>query len=180
MSINPGATISPAASNIFASLAVGESFPAAAISAMRSPSSSTSMTASVLVAGSRTRPFLMRSMRGVLYFLSIGGVLLICGSPVPRRWRLGCLLRVILGTSSRKQKQQCHAHRDAVGHLLQHARLRAIGNLRRNLNAAIQRPRVKHDRVGLGMPHALRTQLIQQNIVVQRKRRFMQSLVLHA
>src|SRR6202011_5253360 len=123
MSINPGATISPAASNTFASLAIGESFPVAAISAMRSPSSSTSMTASVPVAGSRTRPFLMRSMRGVLYFLSIAGVFLIGRPPVPRRQRFGRLLRVIFGTPSHQPKQQRHTHGDAVGHLLEHARL---------------------------------------------------------
>src|SRR5580658_9012139 len=129
MSINPGATIKPAASKISASFAFSESLPAGAISAMRSPSSSTSNAASVLVAGFRTRPFLMRSMRGVLYVFLIGG------AAISRRvrFRVTGRLLVIFGTSGREQEQQRHAYRDAVGYLLQDAGLRAVGNFRRNL-----------------------------------------------
>src|ERR1700691_2523056 len=152
MSINPGATIKPAASKISAFFAFSEHLPAGASSAMRSPSSNTSIAASVFVAGSRTRPFLRRSMRGVLY------VFLIDRAAIPRsvRFRVAGKLLVVFGTSSRQQKQQRHAHRDSVGHLLEDAGLRAVGDFRRNLDAAIQGTRVQHDCVGLGVAQSCR------------------------
>ena len=47
-----------------------------------------------------------------------------------------------------------HADRDAPADLLQDHRARAVGDLRRHLDAAVDRPGVHHDRVGLGVARA--------------------------
>src|ERR1700730_18624490 len=130
-SINPGATMRPAASKTSASRA--EVFPAGATSAMRSPSRRTSRAASVFRAGSTTRPFLTSSMRGVLY---------IRGASISRLLRFINGVHSLFAVPGNQQKEQRHAHRDAVGHLVEHARLRAIGNFRGNLNAAVHRSRM--------------------------------------
>src|SRR6266481_4193168 len=168
-SIKPGATTSPPASNTSKPL-LDEIFPAGATSPIRSPSSKMSRVASVLRAGSTTRPFLTRSMRWVLY---------ICGASIDRLLRFTGRMRALFVVTSTQQKEQCHAHRDAVRHLLQHTRLRAICDLRRNLNAAVHRPWMQHNRIPVGTPQALAIQLIQQDIIIRRERGLVQPFRLH-
>ena len=67
-SINPGATIRPCASNTSAPAAA--IFPGGATSFIFSPSTNTSSAASVLLAGSITRPFLITSICGFLGLLA--------------------------------------------------------------------------------------------------------------
>ena len=136
-----------------------------------SPSSKTSSAASVFVAGSSTRPFLISSMRGILYsFRSVDLRLRasfdcagecapagVCDDP-------SSIGSASLRRSAHQQKEQRHAHRDPVSHLFEHAGLRAVGHLRRDLQAAIHRPGMQHDRVWLRVPQPLGVQLIQQNI----------------
>src|SRR5712664_2295837 len=109
--MNPGATSNPVASNIstFCGAAI---FPAGLTSRMVSPSRSTSMAASVLEAGSRTRPFLTSSMRRVL---------LIGGTPIFRGHGFRHRVAAILGCAGDEQEKHRHANRNAVGHLLEHA-----------------------------------------------------------
>src|ERR1700693_1833530 len=106
--MNPGATINPVASksSTFCGAAI---FPAGLASRMVSPSRSTSMAASVLDAGSRTRPFLTRSRRRVLL---IGGAPIFRGHGLHR-------MSAILGRAGDQQEKQRHSNRNAVGHLLE-------------------------------------------------------------
>src|SRR6202790_2246372 len=175
-SINPGATINPAASKISAPRVSREIFPVAATSAMVSPSRSTSSAASVLVAGSTTRPFLTRSMRSVL---CVGR------APLWRRlWCAGlyfrCRMRAFFRRAYGQEIQHRHAHRYPVGHLFDDAGLRAVGHFRRDLDAAIHRPGMQHDGVRLCAAQSLRAQLIEKDVVARGKRRLVQALGLHA
>src|SRR2546422_10416501 len=101
--MKPGATTIPVASNTSAEGAL----IAGATCAIRSPSSRTSSIASVPRDGSSTRPFLTSSIGGILGL----------------RW--GDSAGLGLGTSDQLE-QQGHAHRQPVGDLFEHARLRAI------------------------------------------------------
>src|ERR1700676_402698 len=168
--MNPGATIRPLASKTSASPAA-ENVPAAATSAIFSPSKSTSLSASVLLAASRTRPFLTRSMRWVLYVGS---------AAILRRLRFRRRVLAIFRVTGSQQKEQRHAHRETVGHLIEHAGLRAVGNLRRNFDPAIHRAGMQHERVGASAPQAFRAELRQQDVVLGRKCRFVQAFRLHA
>src|SRR5713101_1428154 len=125
MSIKPGATTRPVASNTSAPFA-RQIFPGAAISAMVSPSRRMSRTASVLDAGSRTRPFLIRSMRR---FLGFG---------VGFHFKSG--MRAFRGANHQKVKNR-HAGGDAVADLFEHGGLWAVGNFGSDFHAAIDRPR---------------------------------------
>src|ERR1700723_3160973 len=107
-SINPGVTIFPFASKTSASGAE-MSTP---IFSMRSPESKTSWTESVLVAGSNTRPFLINNIRSILSRIF---------------WFFFCRGRFHRGTTD-QVIQQRHANGEAVGDLLKHARLRAVGD----------------------------------------------------
>src|SRR5882724_9498229 len=138
MSMKPGATTSPVASNTSAPFA-REIFPGAAISAMDSPSRRMSRAASVLEAGSRTRPFLIRSMRR---FLGFG---------VGFHFKSG--MRAF-GSADHQQVENGHAGGDAVGDLFEHGGLRAVGNFGRDFCAAVDRPGMKNQRFGLGEFHA--------------------------
>src|SRR5215471_14315600 len=110
MSMKPGATMRPLASKISVRL-TGEIEPGPAISAIVSPSRRRSRTASVLEAGSRTRPFLIRSMRG---FLGLGLRFGFQGG-------MGAL-----GGADHEQIEDGHAGGDAVGDLLEDGRLRSV------------------------------------------------------
>src|SRR5689334_11357874 len=70
-SINPGATIIPLASKTCV-LFDEENFPGAPTSLMTSPSSRTSSAASVLRAGSITRPFLISNILSYPFFAELG------------------------------------------------------------------------------------------------------------
>src|ERR1700674_5499728 len=118
--MKPGATTRPAALSV-SPFGAAESPGASAgtTRAMRSPSIHILRLASVPLAGSMTRPFLMRSMGrsfGIVGFR-------------PRR---------------NHDKEHGHAHGKAVGNLFQNARLRAIGYGGINLQPANHRSGVKH------------------------------------
>src|ERR1700739_2711921 len=164
MSMKPGATIRPFASKVSAPLA-SVILPVEAISAMRSPSSRMSRGASVWDAGSSTRPFLIRSMSGFL------------------GWRFGFAFKR-RGSSFRRPAHQeiknGHARRNAVGDLLENGRAWPIGNVWRNLRAAVNRARVKDQRVRLGEFHALGIELIQKDVIVLGKRGLSESFRLNS
>src|SRR5712692_3469366 len=153
--MKPGATIRPAASKTSASFARVSS-PAGATSVIFSPSRRTSSAASVLVAGSRTRPFLTRSMRWVLCV----------GRAVDGR------MCAFFGHSDNQQIEKSHAHSDAVGDLLKHAGLGAVSDLGRDLDAAIHRAGMKNDGVGLGVAKAFGVELVEENVICGGEGRF--------
>src|SRR6266436_1098107 len=155
-SIKPGATSDPVASKISKPF-FDEIFPAGATSAMRSPSKRTSKAPSIFLAGSRTRPFLTSSMRGILY---------VRGASVPRLLRLGGGMCSFFGQTRSEQKEQGHAHGDSVADLLQHARLRRIRDVWRNFDPAIHRPGMQHDGVRFRMAQAPGVELVQQNVII--------------
>src|SRR5216683_8086748 len=105
--MKPGATIKPLASKTSVPGA-GRTLPGWATSVIFSPSMRISRGASVSVAGSITRPFLIRSIGGFLGFRF--------------QRRVGAAFR----SAADQQIQDGHAHGDTVRHLLQHARLRSI------------------------------------------------------
>src|ERR1700747_2873492 len=111
--MKPGATTRPVASKVSPFGDAGESSEASTgpTRAMRSPSIQMLSLASVPLLGSRTRPFLMSSMGG-----SFG----------------------ILGFRSRceHKEEDGHTHGQAVGHLIENARLRPIRHSRINFQAA--------------------------------------------
>src|SRR5271157_1405883 len=164
MSMKPGATIKPEASNTSAPLA-RDIFPVGAISAMRSPSSRMSRGASVLVAGSRTRPFLIRSMSRFL------------GLRFAPYFERG--MHAFRGPHHQQVKNG-HAHRYAVGHLFEDSGARPIGDFRSNFGAAIDGAGMQDKCVLLGQAHAFLVKLVEQNVIVLRERGLVQTLGLHA
>src|SRR5262245_1312394 len=112
MSTNPGATTSPFAEITRASPA-GRSL---SILAIAPSSQATSRTASVLVAGSTTRPPLSKSF---------------------------------MRSPSRQQIQDRHADGDPVGDLVQDDRRRPVGDVARQLDAAVDGAGMHDDRVAL-------------------------------
>src|SRR6266481_6357518 len=164
MSIKPGVTTRPVASKTSAPFA-REIFPGAAISDMVSPSRRTSRTASVLDVGSRTRPFLIRSMRRFLGF-GVG-------------FHFKSRMRAFRG-ADHQQVENGHTSGDAVGDLLENGGLRAVSNFGSNFHAAVDRPGMKNQGFGLREFHALGVELIKQDVIALRKRWFMQAFGLHA
>src|SRR5208337_2153328 len=163
MSMKPGATISPQASNTSAPLA-REIFPLGAISAMRSPSNRMSRGASVLDAGSRTRPFLIRSMSRFL------------GFRFAFYFERG--MRAFRG-AYHQQVENGHAHRHTIGYLFEYGGARPVGHFRGNFDAAIDGAGMQDERVLFGQAHAFGVELVEQNVVVLRERRLVQTLGLH-
>src|SRR5438445_4748070 len=160
-SMNPGATISPVASKTSTSCGAAI-FPTGATSLIFSPSSKTSIAASVLLAGSITRPFLIRSIGGFL------------GLRFQRR------VRAAFRGAADQQIKDGHAYCDPVRHLLQHARLRSIRHVGRNLDSAIDRTGMQDNRVAVGTPQPLGIELVEQDVIVRRERRIVQPFGLHA
>src|SRR5579871_831197 len=159
MSINPGATTKPEASRTCA-LPSEENFPGAPISLIISPSSNTSSVTSVFDAGSRTRPFLIRSMLRVLTLGSfVGGATIVQDGP------LDCRMRAILRRAGHEQVQNRHAYSNTVCDLLEDARLRTIGDIRRDLDPSVHRAGMKHDRVWFCDPQALSVELVTEDVV---------------
>src|SRR6266436_636480 len=154
--MNPGATINPEASKIstFCGAAI---FPAGATSRMVSPSRSTSMAASVVDAGSRTRPFLTSSMRGVL---------LIGGAPIFRGYGFRHRMSAILSRAGDEQKKQRHSNRTAVRHLLEHAGLQPVRNFWCDFDPAIHRPRMQNNCTGLRASEPCGIQLVPQHVIL--------------
>src|SRR5580704_16232329 len=164
MSMKPGATMRPAASKICAPLA-REIFPAGAISAIRSPSRRMSRGASVLDAGSRTRPFLISSMSRFL------------------RWCGGFSFKSGMYTlrgAHHEEIKNGHAHGDAVGDLLENSGARAIGDVGSDFGSAIDRPGMEDQRIGLGQFHAFGIELVKKDVIVLGERRLMEALGLNA
>src|SRR5215467_7618270 len=180
--MNPGATIMPDASKTSASF-LRSNFPGLPRSWIWSPSRSTSRAASVREAGSRTRPFLISSIFLRVPFLWNG-------------FRCARLLRAVRGTAivcdglgggrmralfaDDEQVENSHAHGDAVGDLLEHTGLRAVGHVRGDFNAAVHRAWVQDERVGFGALEAFRVQLVAVNVVVGGDGCLVLALGLHA
>ena len=64
--------------------------------------------------------------------------------------------RLVLLLPAGQQIQHRHAHGDAVGDLLENHRVRAVGDLGRDLDAAVHRPGMHDDHVRLRARHARR------------------------
>ena len=62
--------------------------------------------------------------------------------------------------AAEQQVEHGHPHRDAVRDLLEDHRVRAVGHLARDLDAAVHRPRVHHEHVLLRAPQALLGQAV--------------------
>src|SRR6202022_1618670 len=141
--IKTGATIRPLASktSVFCG---AEIFPVGPTSFIFSPSSSTSRAASVFDAGSTTRPFLISSIGGFLGFHFERG------------------MSVRFRRSASQQIENRHSYRHPVGDLFQHARLRPVGDLRTDLDAAVDRPGMQYDGVLAGAAKPLRVELIEK------------------
>src|SRR5271154_557464 len=152
-SMKPGATIMPWASKISAPSA--ERF--APVFEMRSPSSKISRAASVSLAGSRTRPFLIRSIRAIL-----------------------CGMRRVRSSAADQMVEQGHAYREAIGNLLEHAGLRPIGYGGVDFQAAHDRAGMQDQSVRPREAQARGSQLISGNVFVGRERGFVNALGLHA
>src|ERR1700680_389021 len=151
--MKPGATMRPVASKTSASAA--ERF--APVFKMRPPSNRTSKKASVLVAGSRTRPFLISSIRSFL-----------C-----RMWRVD-------RSSADQMVEKSHAHGEAIGHLIEHARLRTIRYGGINFEAADHRSRMENECIVPREPQPLRGELVAENVLLGGERWFVNSFRLHA
>src|SRR5579871_1467104 len=119
--MNPGTTTRPFASKISAP----EAERSAPTFEIRLPSSSTSSGASVLDAGSRTRPFLIRSIRAFL-----------CG--------MWCVHR----STGDEVIEQRHAHGESVGNLFEYCALRAVRDGGINFQAANHRTGMQNQRIG--------------------------------
>src|SRR6266850_3460282 len=161
ISIKPGATIRPLASKISAS-AGAAIFLVGPTSFIFSASSRTSRVASVLDAGSTTRPFLISSIGGSLGFYFERG------------------MSVSLRSAAGQQIENSHANRHPVGDLFEHTRLRPIGDFRRNLDAAVDRAGMEDDGVPVREPEPGGAQLVQKNVIVRGERWIVKPLCLHA
>src|SRR5260221_2843236 len=149
-SIKPGATIIPLASNTSASRNPAN-FPGTPTSFTNSPSSKTSIAASVFDAGSITLPFLIINLLGVLALWNLCNWILrtaIGGSPIVRRIRLRRRMRAVARIASSQQIQNGHAPRHSIGQLFQHAGLWSVGYYRSDLDPATHCPRIQHQSIG--------------------------------
>src|SRR5258708_4020041 len=181
-SIKPGATIIPLASNTSASRNPAN-FPGAPTSLTTSPSSNTSIAASVFDPGSITRPFLISNILGVLALWNLWNWILrtaIGGSPIVRRICMRRRMRAVPRVTSSQQIQNGHAHRHSVGHLFQHARLWSVGDFRSDFDAAIHWPRMQHQSIGSGTLQPFRIQLISVTVIVRGNGRVVLTLGLNA
>src|SRR5690606_18232043 len=125
-STKPGATQQPAASITSASPSSAGAEP---IAAMRPPSTRRSVISSRSLAGSSTRPPRIQILR----------------MRPPSAFAPG----PVAGRPAGEEVEHRHAHRDAVAHLVEdHARA-VVGEVVRDLDAAVDRPGVHHDRVVL-------------------------------
>src|SRR5882762_8611479 len=151
-SMKPGATTKFAASKISAPFARAASWPCGATAAMRSPSSRMSRGASVPVAGSITRPLLISSMGRILF---------------GRRVR----------SAAGHQKEQRHADGQSVCDLLQYAGLRPVRDGGIDFKAADHGSGMQHEGIGPREAQALRRELVLQDVLVERQRRFVKAFL---
>ena len=134
-----------------------------------------SSAASVFEAGSRTRPFLIRSMRKILF---IGGAAV----SLRRRFFFGGAngIRAIFRRARNQQVEKRHANGDAVGDLFENAGLRAVGDFGRDFAAAIHGAGMQYEGIGFGAAEALGVELIAENIIFVGDGRFVHAFGLHA
>ena len=94
------------------------------------------------------------------------------GSPGPRRPRrprAGAAHEPASGRVAGEQVQQRHPHRDAVGHLVRDHRPRVDGDVGRDLDALVHRPRVHDDDVRRRGPQPLPGQPVARRVLAQRR-----------
>src|SRR6202165_5186508 len=139
MSISPGATILPAQ----LMMSVPSGTPAAPMPRLESR---------IMPSAIRTSPGPSRSREG-----SIRRAL---ASRIGRRWALSRMSRVRQFAGERFEHR--HPHRHSHFDLLADQRLRAVRHDRVDLDAAVHRPRMHHQRVGLGIGELL---LVEAEIV---------------
>src|SRR5271165_1519012 len=77
------------------------------------------------------------------------------------------------------QIEQRHAHGYAIRHLFEHDGLRAVGNFRRNLDAAIHRAGMEDYGVGIRAAQALGVELVAEDVVFRGNARFELTFGLH-
>src|ERR1700728_460789 len=152
-SMKPGATMRPRASKN----SVSRASSSGPTREMRSPSIRISSVASVFVAGSRTRPFLIRSIRTIL-----------------------CGMGRVRGSAADEMVEQGHADREAVGNLLEHTGLRTVGDGRIDFESADDRAGMEHERFRLRELQARGRELKLRNVFVGCERGLMDALGLHA
>ena len=73
------------------------------------------------------------------------------------------------GDAGGEEIKDGHADSDAVGDLFEDGGLRAIGDFGSDFRAAVNRPRMKNQRVGFGEFHALGVELIEQDVIALRE-----------
>ena len=78
------------------------------------------------------------------------------------------------------QEEQRHANSQSVGDLIEHAGLRPIGDGGIDFEAANHGSGMQHQRIGFGAAQSLRRKLVLQNVFIERERRLVQALLLHA
>src|SRR5580658_2621906 len=152
-SMKPGVTTRPRASKI----SVSRASSSGPTREMRSPSTRISSVASVFVAGSRTRPFLIRSIRAIL-----------------------CGMGRVRGSAADEMVEQGHADRQAVGNLFEHAGLRTVGHGGIDLESANDGPGMKHERFRLCELQPRGSELKLRYVFVGCERGLMNALGLHA
>src|SRR5262245_36928836 len=141
MSINPGHTTHPDGISTTIAPSTGSPSPTLTI---RSPSISRSNVPSRPFAGSTTRPPLRSRRIGLRSFVS--SVSCFRGLRVFESIQFGF---------AREQVQHGHPHGDAVRHLFEDHRVRAVRHFRGDLDAAVHRAGVHDDHVGLRALHAI-------------------------
>src|ERR1700719_719316 len=139
--MNPGATIRPVASNTSVSFSLKFAEASAPTFEIRPPSSKISCGPSVRLAGSITRAPLISSIGAFL-----------------------CRVRRVGRRATDEVIKKRHAYGEAVRHLFEHARLRAVGHVGIDFKAANHRARVKHRGALARKPQAFACELIAQNI----------------
>ncbi len=88
-------------------------------------------------------------------------------------------MRAIFRSAGDQKEEKCHAHGDAVGDLFENARLRTVGDFRRDFAAAIHRPGMQDKRARFGTAETCSVELVAENVVFVRDGGFVHALGLH-
>ena len=159
--MKPGATMSGTIGSVFEKFGVGRSrIPARGRRAKcgRPRSRISSSRVGFSLAGSRTRPF--SNQNGIRTIL--------------------CGMGSVGGSAADQMVEQGHADREAVGDLLEHSGLRAVGHGGIDFQAADDRPGMEYERFRLRELQARGRQLELRNVFVGRERGFVDAFRLHA
>ena len=89
-------------------------------------------------------------------------------------------MRVRFRSAAGQQIENGHAHCDPVGDLFEHTGLRPVGDLRGNLDAAVDRTGMEDDGVPVGAAQPLVVELVEKDVIAGGKRRIVQPFGLHA